>query len=392
MFDEKNDIDILMKSILSDAQEDVPAHVWENISSRMDAVTPRRSAGRTVMPWFWRSVSAVAAAAVVVAVVFFSNSRETLPVNGGHKGQMIAVVMPEVRVSADDFEKIRPINISRQVGQTEAAYIADAAPLKKTTEGTPTEMVPEHKSTENTGTSEERFRQEVRWSEEKWTEEKTSHKRRPSVSLIFSGSAGTNSTQGRAPGPLKSPSISTINPSPGVNQKGSDISYGLPLSFGAGVRIGLSPAWSLGTGLNYTLLSRKFFGTYVGADNDGKLSEPVPSDISNTQHYIGIPVNAYYKVVDNDRISFYAYAGGTVERCIADKYSILANSHIHTEKAKGVQLSANIGLGVEFALGKTLGLYFDPSLRYYFDCNQPKSIRTAQPLMLGLEMGLRINL
>ena len=57
-----------------------------------------------------------------------------------------------------------------------------------------------------------------------------------------------------------------------------------------------------------------------------------------------------------------------------------------------MQLSANAGIGVEFMLGRYVGLYLDPSLRYYFKSGQPKSIRTAQPLMLGFELGLRFNL
>jgi hypothetical protein len=91
-------------------------------------------------------------------------------------------------------------------------------------------------------------------------------------------------------------------------------------------------------------------------------------------------------------MKFYAYAGGAVEKCISDKYDVLNTSYIYKGKASGVQLSATAGIGVEFLLGKHLGLYLDPSLRYYFDCGQPKSIRSAQPLMLGFEMGLRINL
>jgi hypothetical protein len=64
----------------------------------------------------------------------------------------------------------------------------------------------------------------------------------------------------------------------------------------------------------------------------------------------------------------------------------------HQEAVKGVQLSANAGIGVEFLLGRYVGIYIDPSVRYYFNCKQPNSIRTAQPLMLGFEMGLRFNL
>ena len=81
-----------------------------------------------------------------------------------------------------------------------------------------------------------------------------------------------------------------------------------------------------------------------------------------------------------------------MEKCIADNYNVLSTSIRHTEKIKGLQLSANAGIGVEFMLGKYLGLYIDPSVRYYFDCDQPKNIRTVQPFMLGFELGLRARL
>ena len=91
-------------------------------------------------------------------------------------------------------------------------------------------------------------------------------------------------------------------------------------------------------------------------------------------------------------INLYAYAGGTAEKCISDKYSVLGTDIVHKEKIDGLQLSANAGIGVEFLLGKHVGVYIDPSLRYYFDNGQPKSIRTVQPLMLGFEMGIRARL
>jgi hypothetical protein len=107
---------------------------------------------------------------------------------------------------------------------------------------------------------------------------------------------------------------------------------------------------------------------------------------------VGIPVNAYCNILNNKHVNLYAYAGGTVEKCLSDKYDVMSTNIVHTEKPEGVQLSANAGIGVEFMLGKHIGLYVDPSLRYYFDNGQPKSIRTTQPLMLGLEMGFRVRL
>jgi hypothetical protein len=145
-------------------------------------------------------------------------------------------------------------------------------------------------------------------------------------------------------------------------------------------------------GLNYTMLTSRFSGKYTKVENGGA-SLPIAATIRNTQHFIGIPINAYYNIVSRDFVNFYAYAGGTVEKCVADRYEVQTTPVIHhAEDIKGVQLSANAGIGVEFMIGRYVGLYIDPSLRYYFDCNQPKSIRTAQPLMLGFEMGFRFKL
>ena len=43
MFDEDKykDSDDLMRSILSQEQEEVPAHVWEGISSKLDGIEPQ---------------------------------------------------------------------------------------------------------------------------------------------------------------------------------------------------------------------------------------------------------------------------------------------------------------------------------------------------------------
>ena len=78
--------------------------------------------------------------------------------------------------------------------------------------------------------------------------------------------------------------------------------------------------------------------------------------------------------------------------CISNKYDILDYQITYNEKVDDLQWSADIGIGVEFKPWKHLGIYIDPSLRYYFDCNQPRSIRTAQPLTFDLEIGLRFLL
>ena len=218
-------------------------------------------------------------------------------------------------------------------------------------------------------------------------------KKKVNTSFVLSGLTGTNSNQNSMRKNLiKRPSLSQSPARTGVSETSTNSTYGIPLSFGAGVMIDLSEKWSLGTGLSYSMLSRSFFGTYTKVDDNGLIESSTASDIRNTQHFIGIPVNAYYTILENKSVNFYAYAGGMVEKCVTDKYDVLSTSIIHKEQPEGVQLSADAGIGVQFMLGRHLGLYIDPSLRYYFNCRQPKSIRTMQPLMLGFEMGLRVKL
>ena len=62
------------------------------------------------------------------------------------------------------------------------------------------------------------------------------------------------------------------------------------------------------------------------------------------------------------------------------------------EKIEGLQWSVNVGVGLQYFFTDFFGLYFDPSLVYFFDCDQPFSIRTSQPLQFEMELGLRFKL
>jgi hypothetical protein len=229
------------------------------------------------------------------------------------------------------------------------------------------------------------------FSEDDW--QMTAPAKRHKASLVLSGITGTNNLQNSARlGLMKRPSSVSGPAKTGITETSTNTAYGIPVSAGIGVKFDLNDRWSLGVGVNYSYLSRKFYGTYTKADNNGVEISSTSSDIRNSQHFVGIPVNAYCNILNNKHVNLYAYAGGTVEKCLSDKYDVMSTNIVHTEKPEGVQLSANAGIGVEFMLGQHIGLYVDPSLRYYFDNGQPKSIRTTQPLMLGLEMGFRVRL
>jgi hypothetical protein len=383
MFDENKytESDNLIRSILSQAEEEVPAHVWEGISSELDRFDAAKKT-RPVVLWFRRSAVAAAAAAAIVAGVFISRNESGDIVPEAVGRNVIAVA--ETSVVEMDTDLRRPAGLAAERN----TYLADAEDDVKTAEDIVKEI---SEKKEETPARKETHTPQDTWTDI-WAEEDEPVKERRRVALTISGIAGTNSAQSSGAPLFKRPSLSTSKPVTGVEQKSTESTYGLPVSFGAGVKFDLSRRWSLGVGANYTLLARKFFGTYTLVGEDGRIQESVSSDIRNMQQYVGIPVNAFYSIVDKEFMNFYAYAGGTVEKCISDKYEILNTTYIHRNNVSGVQVSANIGIGMEFRLGRHLGLYLDPSLRYYFDCGQPKSIRTAQPLMMGIEMGLRVNL
>ena len=388
--------DLLFRSILENGQEEVPAYVWDGVAAGLDKAARRR----TVVLWFGRA-TAVAAAAAIVAGVFLNKGNENIIVPEASE-DMIAVVQEipandESQITGEtllaNVENIRPVapqvlvqktytpeNVATEVEVCEIPERAAEVPTIK--KENPRQETP----AENTVKTE--YAGPVDWGQD---EEK--ERRKISTSIVLSGNAGSNNpqSQGRL-GPLKSPGILKAPTKTTIEQTENHTTYGIPLSFGAGMKFNFTERWSLGIGVNYSLLSSSFNGKYTKVE-DGVASVPISDDIHNTQHYTGIPVNAYYNIINRDFINFYTYAGGTAEKCILNRYEVQTTPVItHEESVKGMQFSANLGMGVEFLLGKHLGIYIDPSLRYYFSNGQPKSIRTAQPLMLGFEMGLRFNI
>ena len=398
-----NESDLVMRSILDEGVEEVPAGVWDAVSEGLDKASRKKT---VVLMWKRAAVGFGVAAALAVGLVLNHGIDEDTLITTGQE-DMIAVVeqTPVTDSEVDDaFEtdvmvaQVREIprrnDIKHQpsvpVAVDEPAFVEEQPAPE--TEAQQEVAQPQENQVATDDALSYRFSEEYAPSD--WEEEEEREPRKIGTSLVLSGIASTNGTNSKpgGQGMMKQPSISSAPPKTGVKETSTKSTYGIPVSFGAGVKLDLTDRWSLGAGLNYTLLTRRFYGSYIEVNDQGSIVTNTQTDIRNTQNYLGIPVNAFYNIVDSPRLNFYAYAGGAVEKCISDKYQLLGKDITHSEKVKGVQLSANLGIGVEFLLGDYLGLYIDPSLRYYFDNGQPASIRTAQPLMLGFEMGLRVKL
>ena len=378
-----NDFDLLIRSVLRNARENVPVRVWDGISAKLDKIQPSKSR----FPFLRSAIIAAAAAAVAIGVIFSSDQPQEVPI-AFEEEPMIAAVEPDmVSVVESTPQKQTPVLIS---------YAATPTPEKDSETFSP--AIPAEKNEAEpvtTGTVEVTAPapQPVIISEDiedNW-EEGVELKERPSrskASISFSSLAGSNSPEsGTRAGVMKRPSIPSYSQSkPAIRQTTKTTAFGTPLSFGVNARVDLSQKWAIGSGISYTLLTSRFKGTYY----DGSTS--VSSDIRNNQHYIGIPVYVCYNLIDRERLSLYAQCGGAVEKGLNSAYHILKTSQIHQEDINGVQVSANIGCGFEFKATSSFGIYIEPVLRYYFRGSQPSSIRTAQPMVLGMDMGLRLHI
>ena len=391
MFENNNiEQDILFRSILDKGQEQVPANVWDRIEEDLDRISRRK----TTVLWLRRSVLGAAAAAVLAFVLLHDSGLQDDIIKVSENGQ-IALVEQNTTPSEEAATTLLaynpvPVHKAAEVRETIVANDVTEVCVEEASEEV--QIMKEVQKEQTTAEKElSKPEKEEETFTDIWPEEEKAKKRR--VSFSVSGITGTNSVQNSFKiNPMKSPAISSAPKKTSIKETSAITAYGIPVSFGAGVRIGITPKWSIGTGINYTLLTRKFYGNYISVGETGTIQKDVSSDIRETQHFIGIPVNFYYDIISNSNINLYAYAGGAAEKCVADRFQVLGAGITHTEQIKGMQLSAGLGMGVEFMLGRHLGIYLDPSIRYFFDNNQPKSIRTAQPLMFGFEMGLRARL
>lgn len=168
------------------------------------------------------------------------------------------------------------------------------------------------------------------------------------------------------------------------------IRHKTPVTIGASVYKNLGKKWSIGTGVNYTRLS-------------AELTSGSPSDfISSEQniHYVGIPVQVNYNVIQKGAFTGYVTGGGTVEKAVSGnirtKYIVDGVIKQETKEdigEKPVQVSVNSAVGVQFRLIKHIGIYAEPGIGYHFNDNSAlKTIYKEKPLNFNLKFGVRILL
>ncbi|MDD7154605.1 MAG: outer membrane beta-barrel protein [Candidatus Cryptobacteroides sp.] len=412
MKDNYKDFDECFRAALENAEEEVPRQLCDAVFERLDAVERRR-----VLPLWLRRASAVAAAAaaVLLAVVLWpDNSKESLvsediAVDEGKTQEALADVLelnsePAMKAASDETETgwlaetAGQVRAQADAGQMPAHAKSGSAVARKAEVQAEQDEAGEALKAEDGSRPEEIIGNEDAEKEDNegyfdW-EEPEKRRKAGKASIVLSGDLSSNGDArsiSRFHG-FRAPALN-IQDRTWIEQTGEDSRYAIPVSVGIGARYQFARRWSAGTGISYTMLSRTFPGVYC--KNVGGIPiDRISTDIRHNIHYIGIPVNIYYDIIDSKRVKFYAYGGGAVDFPVSNVFKVKAPTEeiILKEKVKGAQYSVGAGIGVEFMLTKFLGLYLDPGFNYYFKGDQPVSIRTQQPFMMNFELGFRFDI
>lgn len=395
MEDIERNLDLLFKEALGNATEEVSPAVWKGVSKAIGKPS------RVVFPaWlWWAGVSFAAAAAVALGVFLFNHTPQQVP-----DSSMVANATEPAFEELVVEEEVAPLEeqLSRSAGLS--AYVPEKAKAPSVAAApseisSPEQLYVVEETEEEAVVAEEPEKTEKPVSEEPAHESvqtvtpvvfptENEAKAKTGVSILAGGNLGGN-VGSRSVSPSRRYSQGGDGSfTPGMSGL-EDFKYGLPVSATLGVKWQFHPRWAVGTGVSFTMLPSTCSGTYTSPEGVIMDSE----HIHNFQTYVGVPLNFYFTIVESKAVGFYTFAGGAVEKNIINRYTFNNGSERirYKEKVKGVQPSVGLGIGVDFRFTKFLSLYIDPSVRYYFDCKQPQSIRTVQPVALSLDAGLRFG-
>ena len=395
----ENEFDIYVRNLMTGAEESVSPDVWKGVEAGLD-----RAARRPVPMWLWRGLAGTGIAAAVAAAFLLLRPEKNLsnqptiqqPVAEATDAPLPAGIRPEEDdVTPLEQQVARIRRYTAHAPEILTPVAVEEEPLTAEVEITESDrkpdavIVPQSAPQDSFAADEEAFRQLA------FEEHKMHRKGEFSMSVL--GNIQSNTRPEGPANKMRRSAGSFFAPpptKPGIFREGTEFSFGLPVSAGLSLRYDFNPRWGIGTGIVYTNLSRSFLGDFNKELEDGSVTPLYDTDITNQQHFVGIPVNIFFNIVNTGNWNFHVRLDGMGEKLV-DNHFLIHDSegdlHLH-QKTEGLQFSAGVGVGVEFKFSPNVGIYFDPTLRYYFDGNQPRSIRTIQPLRMDFEAGLRFSL
>lgn len=171
-----------------------------------------------------------------------------------------------------------------------------------------------------------------------------------------------------------------------------EYSHKIPVKVGLTARYNITGRLGVETGLTYSILSSSVKTGNSEAGNNW-------SSGSQTLHYLGIPLNLSFDILNSRYVNIYVTGGGMMEKSISgniktDEYVDGKFARTLTAKIspKGLQWSVNAAAGVQANILPQLGVFVEPGVSHHFkNGSRVRSIYTDKPTDFSLGFGLRYS-
>lgn len=171
-----------------------------------------------------------------------------------------------------------------------------------------------------------------------------------------------------------------------------EYSHKIPVKVGLTARYNITGRLGVETGLTYSILSSS---VKIGNSETGKNW----STGSQTLHYLGIPLNISFTILNSRYVNIYVTGGGMMEKSISG--SIKTDEYVDGKfdrtlttniSPKGLQWSVNATAGIQANILPQLGFFVEPGVSYHFkNGSRVRSIYTDKPTDFSLGFGLRYS-
>jgi len=402
----------IIKDKLANYSLPVDDDSWDKIAERLNPALRKKTQRRWMAAW-------VIAASIALLFLIFSISKKNVPNETAHQP------------SGNEKTMVRDLSEKETAPPAIQQTVANPPVFRKpssgerltennlSTEANPVIEIPVEKPVNTQDTPEEKPNAPEKHpappdayfdSENETALPVVKHKKRQSLRLSF-GSGGSLLADNAAKGSLNSNYSSDLfkystsssyngwdvndtwvlaSTNPTNNSSYSNVTHHLPLSLGVTLKKELNGRFAIESGIVYTFLATTF-------------SRDFPKSTADLQlHYVGIPLNIHTRILGN-RFSpweVYLSTGGMVEKgllshWVQKTFSGDGNNTVITVKSdeniKGLQWSLSISPGIDYLIYKNYSIYLEPKVSYYFNNDQPESVRTEHPVAIGINAGIRYS-
>lgn len=426
----KQDWTDTLKQKMAGYEERPSDELWAALSEKAGLQESRR---KVIPVWFW----GLSAAAALMAGIFVVTKVNDKSVNalGGITADVAVSESVEAEVS-EPIDAEMPESVERTLAEelaemksrkAKSALIAEAVPVESSvsavsedvtsvsTEKYAAEVPSENHDTREAATVEsdtvEQSEPAMSWDE--YLKETPSEKARArrsggfSAGIVAGGAVGGN-TSGSKPTAMvmgANPLAAGVTKTDWIDKdsKASAIVYNqpevqeeyshkIPVKVGLTARYNITGRLGVETGLTYSILSSS---VKTGNSETGKNW----STGSQTLHYLGIPLNISFNILNSRYVNIYVTGGGMMEKSISG--SIKTDEYVDGKfdrtlttniSPKGLQWSVNAAAGVQANILPQLGFFVEPGVSHHFkNGSRVRSIYTDKPTDFSLGFGLRYS-